>query len=79
MVDFVFRRRVRQRPRLSAVEVERRLGLLVRDPLYAERRDKECLNFVTRQFDRIFGTGPGTVLSRREVSYFGATPKRLVL
>ena len=38
--------------------VERRLDRLLDDPLYASRRDNEFLDFVTRQFDRVFGTDP---------------------
>ena len=57
MVDFVFRPRAR-RPRLSAAEVKRRLNRLLADPLYSVRSDNEFRNFVTRQFDRVFGTDP---------------------
>ncbi len=41
--------------------VERRLDRLLTDPLYSVRSDNEFRNFVTRQFDRVFGTDPGSV------------------
>ena len=56
MVNFPSRRR---RPRRRTPEpVARRLDRLLADPLYSVRSDKEFLDFVTRQFDRVFGTNP---------------------
>ena len=49
----------RRRPRRRTPEpVERRLDRLLADPLYSVRSDNEFRNFVTRQFDRVFGTDP---------------------
>ena len=49
------RRRARRR---TPEPVERRLDRLLADPLYSVRSDNEFGIFVTRQFDRVFGTDP---------------------
>ena len=56
MVNFPSRRRGARRR--TPEPVERRLDRLLADPLYSVRNDNEFRNFVTRQFDRVFGTDP---------------------
>ena len=55
MVNFPSRRRGARR---TPEPVERRLDRLLADPLYSARSDNEFQDYITRQFDRVFGTDP---------------------